>query len=107
LEDQDLVFWRPGFTVWLSLWNNDHDASIEERLEWFQTDTSAEAFDAVVAADATLARYTYRLNEARDEDLVYALYGFVLKDAGHLQIAVYADDEGDVAAANLLVASVR
>jgi len=31
VEDGSLVLWRPSFTVWLNIWNNDKDSSKEER----------------------------------------------------------------------------
>ena len=107
IEDQDLVLWRPGFTVWMSLWNNDHGESVQERLQWLQSDTSPDAFDVSARADDTPARYSYRLNEDREEGMVYALYGFALKDDGHLQIAIYLDREADLAGAKSLFDSIR
>lgn len=107
VEDQDLVLWRPGLTVWMSLWNNDHEETIQERLEWLQSDTSPDAFDVTVQADDTSARYSYRLNEDGEEGTLFALYGFALKEDGHLQIAIYVDGEGDLADAKSLFDSIR
>lgn len=107
MEDQDMVLWRPGFTVWLALWGNDQGGSVQERLRWIQSDTSPDAFDTVLHANETPARYSYRLNEDREEGTVYAYYGFALKDVDHLQIAIYVDREADLANAELLFNSVR
>ena len=107
LEEQDLVLWRPGFTIWLSLWNNDHDETIAERLTWIREDVSDEAFDLKLDADSDPGRLVYRLNERREEDVVYALYGFVVKADGHLQMAMYVDEEGSIEAAATVFASVR
>lgn len=107
VEDQDLVLWRPGFTVWMSLWNNDHDETIHERIQWLQSDTDPTAFDVSVQAEDVPARYSYRLNEDREEGVVYALYGFAVKDDGHIQIAIYVDSEGDITEAKSLFDSLR
>ena len=107
VEDQDLVLWRPGFTVWMSLWNNDNGETVQQRLDWLRSDASPGAFEQRVQADESPARYSYRLNEEREEGAVYALYGFVLKEDGHLQIAIYADRESDIESAKSLLQSVR
>lgn len=106
-EDQDLVLWRPGFTIWMSLWNNDHDETIQERIQRLQSNASRDAFSASVRVDEVPARYSYRLNEDREEGIVYALYGFALKDDGHLQVAIYADSEDDIAEAKSIFDSIR
>ena len=107
IEDQDLVLWRPGFTVWLSLWNNDNAETAEQRIEWLSSDVSVDAFDQSVQTESSPAKYSYRLNEEREGGVVYALYGFALKDDGHLQVAIYLDDENDVESAASLFQSIR
>jgi hypothetical protein len=107
IEDQDLVLWRPGMTVWMSMWNNDHAESVTDRLAWIRSDASPDAFDVSEDSKGTPARYSYRLDEQRDEGVVFALYGFALKDDGHLQIAIYVDEESDLADARELLSSVR
>jgi hypothetical protein len=94
---------KPGITVWMSLWNNDREQSAQERLGWLRSDASPNAFDVSVEANSTPARYFYRLNE----HVVFALYGFVLKDEGHLQIVIYLDKETDLEKAKALLDSVR
>ena len=107
LEEQDLVLWRPGITIWMSLWNNDHDETIAERLAWIREDVSEEAFGLELNAESDPGRLVYRLNEAREDGDVFALYGFVVKDLGHLQVAIYVDDEADIDAAEGIFASIR
>lgn len=105
-EDREVVFWRPGFTIWASVWNNDDDKSVRERIDWFESNADASAFDEVVNADASPARYSYRLNEEREQGLVFALYGFVFKTSGHLQVAFYFDRESDLEMARSLFESI-
>lgn len=35
IEDGSLVLWRPGFTIWTSVWGNDKKESAEKRLKEF------------------------------------------------------------------------
>ncbi len=44
-EDSDLVLSRPGFTVWLAIWGNDHDESESERMGRIYSDISPQATD--------------------------------------------------------------
>ncbi len=107
LEDGDLVLWRPGFTLWIAIWNNNDDETIEERLDWIVSGTSPDAYDILSARDGAVFRYAYRLNEEREEDNAQAYYGFVIGDDSHVQIAVYFDPGSDLALAKAVVASVR
>lgn len=107
MEDKHLVLWRPGFSVWMSLWNNCYGESIQDRLQWLQLDTNPAAFDTSLRADDTPARYSYRLNEEREEGVVYGLYGFALKTDGYVQIAIYVDHEADLVNAELLFNSLH
>ncbi len=107
MEGQHLVLWRPGFTAWMSLRKNCYGESIQERLQRFQSDTSPGAFDASVCTSDWPARYSYRLSENRQEGVVYALYGFALKEDGHLQVAIEVDREADLADAESLFNSLH
>ena len=107
IEDGSLVFWRPGFTIWISIWNNDNDETIEQRRDWIAVTASPDAYDILSARDGAVFRYAYRLNEEREEDNAQAYYGFVIGDDGHVQIAVYFDSESELGVAKSVVASVR
>jgi hypothetical protein len=106
IEDGSLVFWRPGITAWTVVWNNDNGESQQERLEWLRTDTSPDAFDAQFFTDGDVTRYSYRLTERRDEGVVHALYGFALGVNGHVQMAIYFDDEADLETARAICRSL-
>jgi hypothetical protein len=106
VEDGDLVLWRPGFTVWLTAWNNDHGASQAERLAGIKKSVSPERF-AEQESDANKStRYSYLLRDKNEVGPVDSLYGFVISDDGHLQMAIYFDNPADEAAARQLVESV-
>jgi hypothetical protein len=53
-----------------------------------------------------LIYYTYRLREGPDDGKPAALYGNVIGIAGHIQIAVYFDDEASLAAAAGLIGRI-
>lgn len=95
-EDGSLVLWRKGFTIWTIVWENDDGRSQAETLEWLRENMSESAFDLRVENDRGLTRFSYRLNEERGEGLVYALYAFAIADIGHVQMAIYFDDEADL-----------
>jgi hypothetical protein len=44
IEDGDLVLWRPGLTVWMTVWGNDHHESRAERLALVKEAASPERF---------------------------------------------------------------
>jgi hypothetical protein len=96
VEDGSLVLWRPGITAWTVVWNNNKGESQQECLEWLRGDTSLDAFDAQFFADGDLIRYSYRLTERRDQEIVHALYGFAIGVDSHVQMAIYFDDEADL-----------
>lgn len=84
IEDDSLVLWRPGVTVWLAAWGNDHNQSQVERL----------------------ARFSYRLQEENADGPVESLNACVIGDDDLLQVSVYFDDGADAAEAQELVDSV-
>ena len=106
VEDGSLVFWRSGITVWVIVWGNDKEESQEERLEWLRGDTSPDAFDDESATNGDITRYSYRLTERRDEGVVHALYAFAIGVDGHVQMAIYCDDESDLETARAIYLSL-
>jgi hypothetical protein len=102
VEEGALVLWRPGLTLYFIAWNNDHDDSIEKRLGLLKADLSPKAFDPREEVVDGVPRYSYRLVE----EGVNVLYGFVVDDSGHLQVAISFDDEADLDVVYALFASV-
>jgi hypothetical protein len=95
IEEGDLVLWRPGFTIWVSALNNDHDESEADRMAWLRDEMSPDAFDVEDVSDDNVVRLAYRLNEESEDQRVAAFYGFVVGANGHIQLAIYFDDEQD------------
>jgi hypothetical protein len=106
LEDDSLVPWRPGITVWTNVWNNDKLETMQQRLEWLHEGTSPEAFESQITVDGAVTRYAYRLTEQRDGGVVHALYAFAIGPYGHVQMAVYFDDEADLSIAREIAQSL-
>jgi hypothetical protein len=90
------VLWRPGFTVWTVIWNNDNCESISQRLAALKLDASPQAFDALEESDEQIVRYCYRLAEDADDERQPALNSFALDDDGHVQMSIYFDDPNDL-----------
>src|SRR5688500_18258634 len=78
IEDDAMVFWRPGITAWTVVWGNDNNTSPLQRLESLRSDISPNAFDAESVTDGDVTRFSYRLTEDGDGQIVYALYGFAI-----------------------------
>jgi hypothetical protein len=96
VEDDSLVLWRPGITVWTTIWNNDEQEAQQERFETLRSAISPAAFDVAESVEGDLIRFAYRLNETREESMVHAVYGFAIGPAGHVQMAIYCDEEADL-----------
>jgi len=107
IEEGDLVIWRPGFTIWISALNNDKNRSKEERLAWLRAEMSHDAFDVEQVSDEGVLRFAYRLNEESEDQRVAAFCAFAIGASGHVQLAIYLDDEGDVELAKEVWLSVK
>lgn len=105
LEDGALVLWRPGFTVWLTLWNST-DAPGSARMATLLEHASPDRYDLRQWRRGEVEYAGYRLTEPEVDAAADPLYGFAVGPGGHLQFAGYFDDEADLAAAGTLLASV-
>lgn len=94
-----IALWRPGFTAWVAVWNNDHAETPAKRLRWLRGEMAADAFDVQEAHAADVLRLAYRLAEASEDERVPAFYGFAVGTDGHVPIAMYFDREADMAMA--------
>jgi hypothetical protein len=106
VEDGSLVLWRPGLTVWLAAWGNNHGGSQAERLAWIKEEASPERFAERESNAGNLTRFSYRLREENEDGPVESLSAYIINDDGHLQMSVYFDDPADEATARKLVDSV-
>ena len=106
IEEDDLVLWRPGMTVFVAIWNNDQAETVSARLAWLRGDMNPAAFDIVEDSFESSRGFAYRLDEDGDDTRVPALYAFTVAQDSHVQLAVYFDSENDVAAALKLWKSI-
>ena len=96
IEDDSMVLWRPGFTIWLNAWGNDTGRSIIDLKKHFAQTASPEKFDEREFEEDGRIYYSYRLAEESDDERMPALNAFVFSQIGHLQLSFYFDDETDV-----------
>jgi len=106
-QDGALVFWRPGFTIWLSAWGNENHDSIEQRAEWIVAESAPDDYDIVSGQRGAVFRHAFRRDEETTEGLLQGFYGYTVAADGHLQMAIFFDAEEDLALAKSIVESVR
>jgi len=106
IEDGSLVLWRPGLTVWMTAWGNDHNESQAERLALIKGRASPARFAEKELVADRVTRFSYRLRDENEDGPVESLNAVVIGDDGHLQLSVYFDDPADEATAQQLMDSV-
>lgn len=94
-EESQMVLWRPGFTIWMSVWGNDTNTSVEERQRQFAQAASAGKLNESVVYNDGRCYYSYRIDEESVDQRVAAFQGFAFAEHGHLQLSIYFDDEAD------------
>ena len=107
IEDESMVIWRPGFTIWTQIYGNDDGRSNDEVVAQLQAESSPDAFDSLTETDNNVLRFSYRLNESGDDDRVAAFYCFSVSESGYVMMAIYFDDAGGIDDALNIWRSVR
>lgn len=107
VEREDVCLWRPGLTVWLAVWNNDKAQTAAERLERIRSSISGDASDLTEESQEGVLRFAYRLQEVKQDKRVDAFYAYVIGDSGHVQLAIYFDDEEQLELAQTLWRGVK
>jgi hypothetical protein len=107
IEEDQLVLWRPGFTIWTTVWNNDRNESPEERLAWLKERISDQAFDIQEQRQGELIFFRYRVAEEAEDGRRPAFTAFAIGSAGTVQMGIYFDNEADVAMARAVWLSLR
>lgn len=106
IEEGSLVLWRPGLTLWLDAFGNNHRTSRSQRLREIRADVSERATNIREVADNKVMRLIYRLSDTNASGPVEAVYAFTFSDDGHLQMAGYFDAAADELVAEAIAASV-
>lgn len=107
VEDGSLVLWRPGFTIWVDIWDNDNNETINERALLRQKDISKDAYELKKYISNGITKIGYRLDEKRTEEIVFAYYGFAINKDSHVQIAFYFDDSKDLNSAKNIFSNLK
>jgi hypothetical protein len=97
-EDEQLVFWAPGRTIWMSVWDAKKGESPAQRLAWIKKEANPSPVERFEPAHPKLKRFAYLLMETDDEKGArWALYtATVDPTGGHLWMAVYFDRKEDL-----------
>tara|TARA_R110002167_G_scaffold347886_1_gene558904 strand:- start:2584 stop:3027 length:444 start_codon:yes stop_codon:yes gene_type:complete len=96
IEDQDMVIWKPGFTIYLAVWNNDRNLSRDDLFAEVIKDIAIEAFDINLKKHEKMTLFSYRLNENMGDQRVAALYCYAVSADDFVQSVMYLDNENDV-----------
>lgn len=107
VDEGSLVLWRPGLTIWVNVWGNDNNESIEERLKWITAESSPNAFEINSATKGNVHAYSYRLNETENSKVTYSYNGYILVNDSHVQVSVYFDLESEASEAKSIIKSVE
>jgi len=107
IEEDQMVIWRPGFTIWLTAWKNDKHESVAQRKDQIALDASPQGYDEWTTQDGEFSYYSYRLAETSEDERADAFYGFAIGDDGHLLLSIYFDEERDVTLARDILNSVN
>lgn len=107
MDGDDHVLWRLGFTIWLTVWEDPHGLTAEQRLQVFRANVSAEAYDVEEARNGELPRLQYRLIENRPEGVVHFLHGYVFGPVESMNVGIYMDDPAELPLALSILDSAR
>lgn len=105
MEDGQMVLWRPGFTIWLSAWNNDTKQSAKARYKDLVQTASDSRYGESTQKHKGRLYFAYRINEQADDNRAPAFQGFAIDKHGHLQLGIYFDDEHDAGLATEVLLS--
>lgn len=98
IEDDQLVLWAPGRTIWLSVWDPKKGESPDQRLAWIRKEANPDPIERFEPQHPTLKRFAYVLLESDDQKAArWALYAAtVAPHGGHLWMAIYVDRKEDL-----------
>ncbi len=101
------MLWRPNFTIWINIWKNTHNQSIESRLKRIVADASPNRFNETSEFKDRFHLFTYRLGEESDEEPAPSYYGHAIGPNDSVQLAIYFDDLNDANTASEILESIR
>jgi hypothetical protein len=97
MDGETLVFFAPGRTVLVSVWDNPKGKSPEERLKELKKIANPAPVERYDPAHPSMSRFAYLLLESDDKmGTRWALNAFTLAVSGEIHIAAYFDDKADL-----------
>lgn len=101
VEDDCLVLWNSGLTLWFDQYGNDRGQTVQERIQEWMADIAPEARDLEQGID----RFSYLSED--EEEAIFRLNGFVFNENGHLLIEMSTDDTSFLKTARALFKSIK
>jgi hypothetical protein len=95
-EESNLVFWKPGRTVYLIVWNRPQQETKEQTLAWIKAESDPNPLLRIESGTVNHLRYGYLLQEHDNGRKYFAFYGFSIADTSCVQSAFYYDDQTDL-----------
>lgn len=106
IEDDSLVLWRPGLTIWLAPWLNNHNQTQSKRLATIKGMVSPEGYDARESVHGGVTHFSYRLRDDNENGPIESLNAWAISDNEQLQMSIYFDDPTDATVAQQIVDSI-
>ncbi|SFM71218.1 DUF2185 domain-containing protein [Marinobacter zhejiangensis] len=92
VDGDSLVLWRPGITLWISVYNSDNP-DIESRMDTLLEHASPDRTDLQRSGSDQLGKMSYRLVETVEGQNQSAVYMFGFGKTKEIHLSVYFDDE--------------
>ncbi|MBY0399493.1 hypothetical protein K2X89_04310 [Myxococcota bacterium] len=110
IDDGSLVLWRPGLTIWTNIWQLGIETREAQRA-WVKSQciegpADVPVTDLEVEDRSGALRSSCRVDERSDDGRRPALYCFAVDGQSRVEMAVYFDDEADLAEARSICASL-
>jgi hypothetical protein len=110
-EDDSLVIWRPGITMWISAWGMQDGETPASTLASIKSDTNyppAEVLELQHPTCLCYGRFYHETDNADGEpDDRWTLTTFTIGQSGQVMMSVYFDEKSDLEKAKQLWLSIK
>jgi len=96
IEDGNLIFWKPGRTIYLIVWSRPEGEDKEQTMTWLKSESHPDPLLRKEPASTAILRYGYLLKERDGEHEYFGFYGFAVANTSYVQMSCYFDKETDV-----------
>lgn len=110
IEDGNMVIWRPGLTLRMSVWEPLPEVTPERTLAWILEDASRDRTDEKIDRSSGILRLSYRLRERdpdRDPQDYVSISGYAIATSGLVMISAYCDSPEARSTGGKVIGSVR